>query len=291
MMVDSWWGDFILAAVRAATPLVFCALGILLAERAGVLHIGVEGVMLIGALAAIMGTVYGGSAWSGVLLTLVAGVMAGVFLAYVSVRLPTDQVVTGIAFNLASLGVTSFIFRLLSEDLQVIVPAVPPLVLGFGPFALASLVFTAAMWWFLFRTGPGLKLRSVGENTHAAHASGINVVQVRVIALVIAAVFAAVGGAALTMGWVRSFSDNVTLGRGFIALAAVYFGRWNPFLALGACLVFGAGEALAFRAQATGAGLNPHYYLMVPYVLTLLVVGLAGQARGPGDVGKPYLRR
>ncbi|MBM4331970.1 MAG: ABC transporter permease [Deltaproteobacteria bacterium] len=290
-MIESWWWDLLLAALRAATPLIFCALGILVAERAGVLHIGVEGVMLAGALAAIIGTVLGGNPWAGMLATISAGIIAGIILAFISVSLPTDQVVIGIAFNLVSLGATSFIFRLLAKQLQVLVPAIPPLLFGLSPFTLAAIVLIVVMWWFLFWTGPGLKLRSVGENTHAAHASGINVVYVRFAALIIASVLAALGGAALTMGWVRSFTDNVTLGRGFIALAAVYFGRWNPLLALGACLIFGAGEALAFRGQGTGAGLNPHYYLMLPYILTLLVVGLAGMARGPGDAGKPYLRR
>lgn len=283
--------DLLLAALRAATPLIFCALGILLAERAGVLHIGVEGVMLAGALAAIIGMVLGGNPWAALLATLAAGLIAGIILAYISVCLPTDQVVIGIAFNLVSLGVTSFIFRMMAKQLQVLVPAIPPVLFGLSPFALTAIVLTAAMWWFLFRTGPGLKIRSLGENTHAAHAAGINPTTVRFTALIIASLLTALGGAALTMGWVRSFTDNVTLGRGFIALAAVYFGRWNPLLALGACLIFGAGEALAFRGQGTGAGLNPHYYLMVPYILTLLVVGIAGQARGPADAGKPYIRR
>ncbi len=98
------------------------------------------------------------------------------------------------------------------------------------------------------------------------------------------------GGAALGLAWVQSFTDNLTMGRGFIALAAVYFGRWNPLLAFGACLLFGAGEALAFRAQAVGMGLNPYYYLMLPYVLTLIAVGIFGKARGPREAGKPYLR-
>jgi len=290
-MMESWLIDLLLAALRAATPLIFCALGILMAERAGVLHIGVEGVMLAGALAAIMGTVLGANPWAGILSTMAAGIIAGIILAFISVLLPTDQVVIGIAFNLFSLGVTSFIFRILAKQLQVLIPAIPPLLFGLSPFALVAIVITLAMWWFLFRTGPGLKLRSVGENTHAAHASGINVVYLRFAVLIIASVLAAMGGAALTMGWVRNFADNVTLGRGFIALAAVYFGRWNPLLAMGACFIFGVGEALAFRGQATGAGLNPHYFLMVPYILTLLVVGIAGQARGPRDAGKPYLRR
>lgn len=290
-MMEILSGDFIIATLRAATPLILAALGVLLAERAGVMFIGVEGVMLAGALVGVLGVIYGGSAWSGVLATLAVGILLGLLLAYVTVHLPTEQVATGIAFNIASLGLTSFVFRLAADRAQGLIPGVPSIIWGISPFALTAILFTITMWWFLFRTGPGLKLRSVGENSHAASAAGINVVTVRSLAVIAAAVLAALGGAALTMGWVRSFADNVTLGRGFIALAAVYFGRWNPIFAIGAALLFGAGEALAFRAQAAGAGINPYYYLMLPYVLTLVIVGITGQARGPGDVGKPYLRR
>jgi simple sugar transport system permease protein len=156
-------------------------------------------------------------------------------------------------------------------------------VLAWPAFGLA-----ATVWYALYRTGAGLLLRTVGESSHAATAAGINVLAVRAMALVLAGVLSGLGGAALTVGWVRSYSDNITLGRGFIALAAVYFGRWNPAWTVAGCLLFGAGEALAFGAQ--GAGANPHTYLMIPYLLTLLVVAITGRARAPQDVGRPFVR-
>jgi simple sugar transport system permease protein len=287
----SWYIDFILATIRAATPIIYCAIGVLIAERAGVIHMGVEGVMLAGALSAILGTVFSGSIWVGIVVAIITGLFLGVVLAVILVKLPTDQVVVGIAFNLAALGVTSYVYRLAGEKAREMIPMIDPLFLGLSPFEVFAFVLTILTWFFLFRTGAGLKLRSVGENAVAAEAAGINVIKVRSNALIIASVLSALGGAALTAGWVRVFTDNVTQGRGFIAIAAVYFGKWNPILAALATIIFGAGEALAFRSQAMGSSLSPYYYFMLPYVLTLLVVSLSGKMKGPADVGKIYLRR
>jgi len=303
-MNQAWWGDFLLATLRAATPLAFCALGVLLSERAGVLNIGVEGAMLAGALAAVMAGVLTGSAWAGLLLACAVGLGAGLILGALTVLLPADQVVVGIAFNLVSLGVTSFIYKVMvARGVQLIGPAAlaslssafPQARAGgvwasISPLTYAALAAAVLMYVFLFRSGPGLLWRSVGESAHAAHAAGIDVFRVRLLALVAGTVLCSLGGAALTVAWVRSFTDNITMGRGFIALAAVYFGRWHPVWALGACVLFGAGEALAFRAQASGMGLNPYYYMMLPYVLTLLAVAVMGRALGPRDAGKPYVR-
>lgn len=293
-MEESLFGPFLFATLRAATPLIFCALSVVLAERSGVVHIGVEGVMLIGALAGILGVVFLGEAYMGIFLSIIVGIIAGLILSFITIYLPSDQIVTGIVFNIFALGLTSFIFRLAAEHnkaVQALIPAVPTVVFGLSPFMIMALIGTVLMWWFLFRTGPGLKVRSMGEDAQAAHAAGINVTRSRMIILIIACVFSALGGASLTIGWVRSFTDNITMGRGFIALAAAYSGRWNPWMAAGACLIFGAGEALAFRAQAAGSGLNPNYYLMFPYILTLLIVALTGKGRAPADVGRPYVRR
>jgi simple sugar transport system permease protein len=293
-MLEGWLGPFILATLRAATPLIFCALSVVLAERAGVVHIGVEGVMLAGALAGILGVVFWGDAYLGILLSIMVGILFGLILAVITVYLPSDQIVTGIVFNIFSLGLTSFVFRLAAEKnaaVQALIPALPTVIFGLSPFMVVALIFTVVMWWFMFRTGPGLKIRSMGEDAHASHAAGINIIYTRMLVLTVAAALSAVGGAALTIGWVRSFTDNITLGRGFIALAAAYCGRWNPLWAAAASLLFGASEALAFRAQAAGSGLNPHYYMMIPYVLTLLVVAIAGKVRAPADVGRPYIKR
>jgi ABC-type uncharacterized transport system permease subunit len=292
--------DFALTMLRTATPLVFAALAVLIAERAGVLHIGVEGVMLLGAFVGVLGAVVTGSPWSGVALGAAVGVAAGLVLAILTVALPADQVIMGLAFNVGCLGITSFAFRLTAARTQKMTPPLgldAPVALAGTPLAalltdvppLAWLAAAAALaaWWGLFHTGPGLLFRSVGHSAHAARAAGLSVLGVRTVALLVAGALSGLAGAALTVGWVRSFTDNITLGRGFIGLAAVYFGRWHPAWTVAACLLFGAGEALAFRAQ--GAGGNPHSYLMIPYVLTLLVVAITGRARAPQEAGRPWV--
>jgi len=292
--------QFGLAVLRAATPLAFCALGVLLAERAGVLNIAVEGMMLCGSLAAVLTAVLTQNAWLGVVAAVVVGAVTGLVLGALVVLLPADQVVSGIAFNITAQGLTSFIYKItVIRGVQLIGPATLISLAGpaargnflasISPLTYVALVLTCLAWVFLFRTGPGLLWRSLGESARASHASGMNVRRARMAVLVLSGVLCALGGASLTLAWVRSFTDNITMGRGFIALAAVYFGRWNPLLAVLSCLLFGAGEALAFRAQALGSGINPFYYLMLPYVLTLLAVGLMGRAVGPKEAGKPYL--
>lgn len=290
-MDANWIIDFLQATFRAATPLIFCALGVLIAERAGVVFLGVEGVMLIGALVSILGTLFGGSAWIGILLTIAIGALLGYIISLLLVWLPTDQVVVGIAFNLAALGITSYVYRLAGTKAQTAIPQIGSVFLGLNMFEIIAIILTIVAWWFLFKTGTGLKMRSVGESAISANAAGIDVLKVRTIALIVASVLAALGGAALSMGWVSTFSDNVTQGRGFIALAAVYLGRWNPiFAALGAVL-FGAGEALAYRSQALNGAINPYFYYMLPYVLTLIVIGIKRPKKGPADVGNTYIRR
>lgn len=290
-MNSSWGIDFLYATIRAATPLIYCALGVLIAERAGVSHLGVEGVMLVGALAGIIGTNISGTIAAGVLITLLVGLLLGVFLSIASIWLPTDQVVVGIAFNLAATGVTSYIYRLLGPTAQDMVAGIKPIFLGLTFFEIFSVLLAIGTWWFLFKTAAGLKLRSVGEDANAANTAGIDVIKVRTITLIVAAVLSALGGAALSLGWVRVFTDNITGGRGFIALAAVYLSKWNPIFVIISTLIFGAGEALAFRSQALGGAINSYYYFMLPYVLTLVVVGITGKTKGPADVGKIFIRR
>lgn len=291
--------EFLLSALRIATPLMIVALGVLIAERAGVLFLGVEGVMLCGALFGILGAVYSGDPWIGVACGLAAGVVAGLVSAVLIVWIPTDQVVMGLAMNIAAIGSTSFIFRIAAGDLQQMSPTidwaipswatdVPGLAFLFGvpPLAWLAVILYVVTGYVLFRSAPGLLLRSVGQSVKAANSAGLNVRWVRTVALAIAGGLSGVGGAALTVGWVRSFSDDITAGRGFIALAAVYFGRWYPRWTLVGCLLFGVGEALALRTQAFGG--NPHLYLMIPYLLTVCVLAFAQSGRAPREVGKPY---
>ena len=291
--------DFLLSTLRTATPLMIVAMGALVAERAGVLFLGVEGVMLLGAFFGVAGTIYLGNTWAGVAAGMVAGMVAGLIMAVLIVWLPTDQVVMGLALNIAAVGLTSFLFRLAAGDLQQMTPALAwpnpqPLennalaefLLAVPPLALVALFIGVVTSYMLFRSAPGLLMRSVGQNVKAARSAGVNVLYVRTIVVTLACTLTGLGGAALTVGWVRSFADDIVAGRGFIALAAVYFGRWYPGWTLIGCLLFGIGEAVALRAQIYGG--NPHLYLMVPYLLTVGVLGLTGRARAPKEIGKPY---
>ena len=286
--------EFLFGLLRIATPLMFVAMGVLIAERSGVLFIGVEGAMLIGAFAGFLGAGLLGSAWLGLVCGVLAGVLCGAAMALLTVSIPANQVVIGLAFNIVCAGITSFAFRLTAS----VAPSRTPLLewpvaegttlarlLGYlPPLTVLALALSAATAWMLFRTAPGLMLRSAGHNRHAAVSAGVNVGAIRSVALLTAGAFAGLGGAALTAGWIRSFSDDVTMGRGFIALAAVYFGRWYPGWTIAACIIFGIGEAMAFRAQTFGG--NPHLYLMIPYLLTLTGVALAGRAQGPQEAGR-----
>jgi simple sugar transport system permease protein len=183
-------------------------------------------------------------------------------------------------------GVTSYILRLGGDMLRSPVPAPTVRILSMSLFDISAIVSALLIWLFLFRTGPGLKLRSVGENAMAADAAGINVIKTRTIAMIIACMFSS-----LSLSWVHVFTDNLTMGRGFIAMAAVYFGKWNPLLTTLAAFMFGGAEALALRSQALSATISSYYFLMIPYVLTLIVVALSGRMKGPQDTGKPYIRQ
>ncbi|MDQ3273106.1 MAG: ABC transporter permease, partial [Pseudomonadota bacterium] len=278
-----------------ATPLMFVGLGVLLAERSGVLFMGVEGAMLLGAFFGFLGAGFIDSAWLGLVFGTVAGLLGASTLILLTVVLPANQVVVGLAFNIVCVGITSFAFRMAAKS----VPSMTPVLQAPGwladlpgaqmlqsvpPLTWLAAGLAVATWYFIFRTAPGLMLRAAGQDRHAALSAGVDVNAVRGIALAAAGALAGLGGAALTVGWIRSFSDDVTLGRGFIALAAVYFGRWYPGWTILACLLFGLGDAMAFRAQ--GLGGNPHFYLMAPYLLTLLGVAVAGRVRGPQEAGR-----
>ncbi len=283
--------SFVTSTIRSATPLMIWALAVVFAERVGVWFLGAEGIGLAGALAGVMGEVYFGHPLGGVLMALVAGGLLGLINALFLVRLPSDQTAIGIGFNTTMIGLTSFMFRLGDSEVAGFVNGLADNFYGFTLHSVIAIVLVIGSWWFLFKTGPGLKLRSTGDKMHAAEANGINILKTRIIVLVLAGILAGLAGDALTQGWIRTFSDNVTMGRGFIGMAAVYFGRWNPLFAALACLIFGAGEALAFRAQAASfGGNNSFYFLMIPYALTLIAVAVLGQAKGPADAGKPLKR-
>lgn len=298
------WSALVAAMLRFATPLALAALGGILSERSGVINIGLEGMMLMGAFFGIFGADLTGSWVAGVALGVVSGGLLALLHAFFAIRLRTDQVVSSIAVNLLALGITGYIFIVHygSFGTPGEVPRVPevtlPVIDGLPFFGEAigqanlltwvALLLVPVMSIFLFRTSRGLRLRSVGEEPRAADTVGVQVARTRYLAVVSSGMLAALGGAYLSVGFVGSFSQNMTAGRGFIAIAAVIFGAWRPLGTLCAALLFGFSSALAQRLpefSETTAVL----FQALPYVLTLIVVvGVIGRSRPPASLGIPY---
>jgi ABC-type uncharacterized transport system permease subunit len=299
------WSALLAATLRYATPLTFAALGGVTSERSGVVNIGLEGMMLTGAFFGAWGADITSSWLGGVIIGLVAGGVMGLLHAVFSVSLRADQIVSGTAINFLALGITGFLFIKIygTEGTPDDLPEIPDVQLPIGwiPFIGEGMEQLNLMIWigliavallsiFLFRTPQGLRMRSVGENPLAADTAGISPIKVRYYAVVASGAFAALGGVFLSIGFVHSFSQNMTIGKGFIGLAAVIFGKWKPGGALAAALLFGFSSALAQRLPVfspTGAVL----FQALPYVLTLIAVaGLVGRSRPPAADGIPYER-
>jgi general nucleoside transport system permease protein len=299
------WSALLAAALRYATPLTFAALGGVTSERAGVVNIGLEGMMLTGAFFGAWGADITSSWFGGIFIGLAAGGVMGLLHAIFSVTLRADQIVSGTAINFLAVGITGFLFVKIygTEGTPDDLPEIPDvhLPIGWIPFVGEGLEQLNLMVWvglisvallslFLFRTAKGLRLRSVGENPLAADTAGISPIRVRYYAVVASGAFAALGGVFLSIGFVHSFSQNMTIGKGFIGLAAVIAGKWKPGGALAAALLFGFSSALAQRLPVfspTGAILLQ----ALPYVLTLIAVaGLVGRSRPPAADGIPYER-
>jgi general nucleoside transport system permease protein len=299
------WSALLAATLRYATPLTFAALGGVTSERSGVVNIGLEGMMLVGAFFGAWGADITSSWLGGVVIGLVAGGLMGLLHAVFSVSLRADQIVSGTAINFLALGLTGFLFIKIygTEGTPDDLPEIPDvhLPIGWIPFIgegleqlnlliWVGLISVALLSIFLFRTPRGLRMRSVGENPLAADTAGISPIRVRYYAVIASGAFAALGGVFLSIGFVHSFSQNMTFGKGFIGLAAVIFGKWKPGGALAAALLFGFASALAQRLPVfspTGAVL----FQALPYVLTLIAVaGLVGRSRPPAADGIPYER-
>lgn len=293
---------FLAAAVRISTPLLLAATGEMLNERAGVINLGVEGAMLAGALASAVGAAAGGP-WTGVGLAVLAGVLVAALFTSVAVLARADQIITGTAVTLASVGLTGTIYRRafgaggpgLSLPTLGSTP-IPGLreipVLGPALFDQPTLTYVAWLlvplaWWFLFRSWWGLALRATGESAEAARASGVPVRRVQALATLAGGALSGLAGATLVLAQVGTFAEKMTAGRGFIAIAIVVLGRWHPAGVLVAALLFGAANALQFALQAMGLAAPYQLFLVMPYGLALLALaGAVGKAKAPAGLGK-----
>ena len=299
------WSALLAAALRYATPLTFAALGGVTSERAGVVNIGLEGMMLTGAFFGAWGADITSSWLGGVVIGLVAGGLLGLVHAVFAVTLRADQIVAGTAINFLALGITGFLFVKIygTQGTPDDLPQIPDVSLPIEwiPFvgdALAhlnlliwvGLIAAALLSIFLFRTRGGLRMRSVGENPLAADTAGISPIRVRYWAVIASGAFAALGGVFLSIGFVHSFNQNMTVGKGFIGLAVVIVGKWKPGGAVAAALLFGFSSALAQRLAVTSPSIATLLQAL-PYVITLIAVaGLVGRSRPPAADGIPYER-
>jgi simple sugar transport system permease protein len=304
------WSALIAATLRAATPLTFAALGGIFSERSGVVNIGLEGMLLMGAFFGFLGADKLDSWGWGLVCGILAGAALAAVHAFISIHLRADQIISGFAVNFLALGITGYFFIEVYTDQGTPgdVPQIPSIAipgindLGFvGPaigdmhlLIWVALAFVVISHFVLFRTTIGLRLRAVGEHPKAADTVGISVYAIRYGAVILSGALAGIGGVYLSNGITHSFNENLSAGRGFIALAAVIFGRWRPFGAFAACLLFGFTEALALRlpgAYGEDAAWTT-LFRALPYVVTLVVVaGVVGRSIPPAAVGKPYVKQ
>jgi simple sugar transport system permease protein len=300
-------GGFLATALRLSVPVVFAAIGGVLSERSGVYNIALEGMILAGAFGAAVGAFFFRGPVAGLLVGAAAGVVTALILAVLGVTLGVNQIVAGIAINLLSLGLTAFLSRVVfgAQANTLSLPGFKPLVvpgLGaipvvgpvlFGQDVLVYLMYAtvAVAWVVLFRTRWGLSVRAVGEHPAAADSAGISVTGVRYACVVASGALAALGGCYLVLSQVFLFSEHMSAGKGFIALAAVILGRWSPVGALAACLLFGFFDALQLRLQFANPGVPYQIFVMLPYLASILaLVGLVGRPTPPAAAGIPYRR-
>lgn len=301
------------ASIRLAIPTGLAAVGESLCQRAGVLNLSLEGMMLSGAYASFLAVHYSGQQWVGVLAGIGGGVLVGVLMALFSVTLKTEQVINGIVLVLLAQGLTGFIHvelfgvtsptrfdRISDLDIPLLgeIPGVGSVVFDQSPLVFISLALIVGVSWVLHRTRFGLAVRAAGDRPSAADAAGINVDQVRWIAILVSGAMAGLGGAVLVVGQLGLFVQNVTAGRGWVAIALVIFGRWSPFRVAAGAFLFGFTDALQLRIQAAGGGIESdvpfEFFQALPYLVTVIVVVVAtARAKDdaqPESLGVPYVK-
>ncbi len=293
------------SGVRQSIPLIYGSVGDTVSERSGVMGISLEGEMLFGAFFAYLFALRSGSLWVGVLMGAVAGMLSSLIVAVWSVLFRQDQSIVGIMFNILATGFTNFLNRMIFgtsnanisiDTFQPIaipglskIPVVGEIFFNQDILAYLSVVLAAAVFFVLRRTKLGLQLGAVGENPRAAQAAGIPVYRVRVLSYMFCGFAAGVAGASLTLSTVGTFTEAISAGRGFICLAIVILSRWNPLTALVASFGFGSIQALQIRLQVQGSALPYQVFVALPYLITVLVLALAGHnIRAPRELGVPF---
>ncbi len=299
--------SFLSSLIMLSTPTLIAALGIVFSERAGIVNIGTEGMMLMGALAGVIGSMMTGSVWLGALIAMLVSMLFAAIFALFTVVVKADQTVIGTGMNILASGLTITVNRAVFGA-----STSPPRIDVFGKTAIPLLsqipvagevlfnqpvpVYIAFLlvpvaWFVMFRTNTGLKLRAVGENPRACDTVGINVARTRFMSVLYSGLMAGFAGAFVSMGQMSFFTENMIAGGGFMALAAVVFGNYTPFGVMGAALVFGASNALKFQLQAWSTGIPSQFLVMLPYIITILALcGLIRRSNKPASSAIPYVK-
>ncbi len=298
--------SLIASSIRAGTPLLFATLGEIVTERSGVLNLGIEGIMIVGALTGFAVSFATGNPWIGVLAAGLAGMAMASVHAFFSITLKANQPVTGLMLVLLGLGLTGFLGRhYIGQVAHYIEPINIPVLsslpfvgeafFSHDPLAYTALILTFAVWFVLFKTRYGMEIIAVGENPEAADTLGVNVNLVRYASTLFGGFLAGIAGAYLSLAYAKLWTDEMTAGRGWISLALVIFSGWMPHRAVLGAYLFGGLDVLSFKLQAAGIGISYHLLKMVPYIVTVLVLLLSvirkKEAFGaPAALGKPYIR-
>ena len=305
-MTEIFDTELVRSTLRMAVPLILAALGGLLCERAGVVNIALEGMMLAGAFFGMLGSFYTGNAWAGALIGMLVGGLMGVIHAFLTQRMKMNHIVSGVAINIFALGITTYLLRqifqhaggspsvngLSSWSLGFVknIPFIGPVIADQNPLFYLAIILTAAISYILFRTPVGLRIRAIGENPDAASTAGVNIARLRYAAVIASGLLGGLSGVYLSLGQLSMFTEGMSGGRGFIALAAMIFGKWKPWGAAGAAVFFGFFDALQMRLQGQSIGsftIPSEFMLMLPYLLTIVALaGFIGRAIPPAALGQ-----
>lgn len=281
-------GIILTASIRSATPLIFASLGGNFSEKSGVVNIGLEGIMTVGAFGAVYFSYLTGSPWAGLIGAMVVGGLFGLLLAFLSIYFKANQVIVGTAINILAASLTTFLLVEIwgrpgqTDNVSYFQTWGP-----FNLFTYLAFVMVAVSYYVMYKTPFGLRIRAVGEHPRAADTLGVNVYVTRYICVVISGILAGIGGASLSIGSLSLFKEGMIAGKGFIALAALIFGKWNPIGAALACLFFGFADAI--QTVATNLPVPKEFLFALPYLMTLIAVsGFVGKSVAPTADGIPY---
>ncbi|WP_236777854.1 ABC transporter permease [Anoxybacter fermentans] len=293
------------AAIRMATPIALAAMGGAFSERSGIINIGLEGMILIGAFAGVLGSFYTGSPWFGVFLAMVAGGLLGAIFALFTIKFKADHVVAGVGLNILTLGFTTWLMQILwgsrgtspnvnglkeiSIPVLKDIPVIGKLLGTQSPLVYLMFILVFSGWVLLFKTPLGLRIRITGEHPEAADTLGINIKGIQYFSVILSGILSGLGGVYLSLGHLNWFSMNMSAGRGYMALAANIFGQWNPLGGLAASFLFSFTDAIQMRLQSLNIGIASELIQMLPYLLTIVVLaGAVVRSRPPEALGKHY---